>query len=403
MAETKKRVLIFSHAMELGGVERALLGLLESIDTDQYDVDLFLMRHQGEMLKDIPAKIHLLPELPQYASLAVPIQQVIKRGLLGVALGRFVGKIKAKRKREELNISGENDIALEYSHKYTERYMPEIGSGVYDIAISFLTPHYFVRDKVRAKKKIAWIHTDYSIVSVDRNSQLMMWEAYDHIISISNQVTGAFLKTFPGLEEKVEVLPHFMPVEYIQKRANEKEAEGLKQDDNCIKLLSIGRFCYQKNFDSVPEICRRIREMGINANWYLIGYGGDELIRTKIAEAGMMSHVIILGKKENPYPYIKACDLYVQPSRYEGLSVCVAEAQILGKPVVITNYPTSGSQVKNGVDGIIVPLDNEGCADGISKFLSNETLLESVREYNKMKQYDNTPGIQKLYSLFEMK
>lgn len=401
MVETKKRILIFSHAMELGGAERVLLGLLEAIDTEQYDVDLFLMRHEGELLKDIPDKIHLLPEIPQYTCLAVPIKRVLKRRQIGVAFGRFLGKKKARRRRRELDITGENDVALEFSHKYTVAFMPEVGDGIYDVAISFLTPHYYVRDRVKAKKKIAWIHTDYSVVSVDRESQLKMWAAYDHIISISDQVTDSFLKTFPELANKVEVLPHFMPVEYIKRKANEEVAHELEPKENCIKLLSIGRFCYQKNFDNVPDICRRILETGLHVKWYLIGYGGDELIRKRIIESSMEDHVFILGKKENPYPYIKSCDVYVQPSRYEGRSVCVIEAQILGKPVVITDFPTSDSQLENGVDGIIVPLDNEGCADGIAKVLSDKALLERVQEYNKMKQYDNTPGIQRLYSLFE--
>ena len=96
---------------------------------------------------------------------------------------------------------------------------------------------------------------------------------------------------------------------------------------------------------------------GLDVYWYIIGFGADEqLIRRKIAECGMDGRVVLLGKKENPYPYIVACDLYVQPSRYEGKCVAVREAQMLGKPVVITNYATSASQLEDGVDGVIVPM-----------------------------------------------
>lgn len=86
----------------------------------------------------------------------------------------------------------------------------------------------------------------------------------------------------------------------------------------------------------------------------------------KITEAGMQERVIILGKKDNPYPYMRACELYVQPSRYEGKAVTVREAQLLGKPVVITSYATSASQLEDGVDGVVVPMDNAGCAAGIA-------------------------------------
>ena len=400
MAETKKHILIFSHAMELGGAERVLLGLLEAIDTTRCDVDLFLMRHEGELLKDIPDTIHLLPEIPQYACLAVPIMNVLKRGQFGVAFGRLLGKEKAKQRCKALDVAGENDIALEYSHKYTELFMPDIGDGTYDLAISFLTPHYFVRDKVQAKKKIAWIHTDYSKLSVDYESQLPMWSAYDQIISISDQVSKAFLGVFPELSGKIEVLPHFMPVEYIRRKAGE-ERETFEASDR-VSLLSVGRFSNAKNFDNVPDICRRIREAGVNIKWYLIGYGGDEpLIRQKIAEAGMEEYVVILGKKENPYPYIQACDLYVQPSRYEGKCVSVIEAQILGKPVVITDYPTSGSQLENGVDGVIVPQDNAGCAEGIIRLLQDPEKMAELQRNCANRDYSNAEAMDKLYALME--
>lgn len=192
------RILVVSHAMEIGGAERALLGLLETIDTSEYEIDLFLLRHSGELMKYIPSKIRLLPEIPQYASLAVPIGNVIKLGQLRVALGRAVGKYRAKVAVKELGLPGDNGVAIEYSHKYTVNAMPNIRPDVeYDLAISFLTPHYFVANKVCARKKIAWIHTDYSVVKVDVASELQMWSAYDRIISISDDVTDSFLKTFP--------------------------------------------------------------------------------------------------------------------------------------------------------------------------------------------------------------
>ena len=117
----------------------------------------------------------------------------------------------------------------------------------------------------------------------------------------------------------------------------------------------------------------------MNVKWYLIGYGGDEpLIRQKITEAGMQERVIILGKKDNPYPYMRACDLYVQPSRYEGKAVTVREAQLLGKPVLITRYVTSASQLEDGVDGVIAPMDNEGCAAGIAALLRDPSRMQRL-------------------------
>ena len=397
-----KKILIVSHAMEIGGAERALLGLLETVDTTRYEVDLFLLRHQGELMKYIPAGIRLLPENPKYACLAVPFGQVLRRGQLGVALGRFTGKVKAARRVKELGLSGENDVALEYSHKYVLPYVPMISDTQYDLAVSFLTPHYFVPEKVKAKKKIAWIHTDYAVVAVDRASQLKMWDAFDAIASISEQVTDSFLKVFPELEKKIRLIPNIMPMGYMRSLTEAFSASQEMPEDGSIRLLSVGRFCRAKNFDNVPDICRRLRETGLDVKWYLMGFGGDEaLIRRKIADAGMQEHVVVLGKKENPYHYIAACDLYVQPSRYEGKCVSVIEAQILHKPVVITNYATSPSQLKDGYDGIIVPMDNEGCAAGIAAVIRNGELRKMLSENTKKQDYTNAAEIEKLYELIE--
>lgn len=399
MAETKKHILIFTHAMELGGAEKVLLGLLEAIDPSKYQVDLFLMRHQGELLNAIPSHINLLPEILQYSCMEIPGREVIRQGQFGVAFGRFLGKLIAKIKCRKLDMPKENAVGLECSHKYTDVFMPAITDKDYDLAISFLTPHYFVQSKVKAKKKIAWIHTDYSTLAVDRCSEKHMWAEYDRIISISDQVTEAFVSVFPELQEKILMLGHYMPVSYINRLSEAFLATEMTGDRNTVRLLSIGRFCYQKNFDNVPEICKKIREYGIPIKWYLIGYGEEMLIQQRIVEFGMEKHVIILGKKENPYPYINACDLYVQPSRYEGKSVCVIEAQILGKPVVITDYPTADSQLENGVDGVIVPMDNEGCSKGIVALLRDPNKMNELCRNCKEKDYSGRKTLKKLYEL----
>lgn len=168
-----------------------------------------------------------------------------------------------------------------------------------------------------------------------------------------------------------------------------------------MRLLSIGRFCEAKNFDNVPDITHRIIEAGIlDLKWFIIGFGNqEELIREKINEAGMENHVILLGRKENPYPYIKACDIYVQPSRYEGKSVTVREAQMLGKPVIVTNYPTAPSQIRHGFDGLIVPMDNEGCAKGIAEAINNPGLLHLLSQNCRNSDFGNVSEVNKIYRL----
>ena len=398
----KKSILIASQAMEIGGAERALLGLLHSIDTDKYDVDLFLYRHEGELMDLIPKNINILPENKKYREMATPILTTIKRGNIDIAYGRYVAKRKAKNYVDKHFPNTDNQVELTYSHKYTVKYMPNISDKLYDLAISFLTPHYYIAEKAKAKQKIAWIHTDYSFINIDIDTELEMWSKYDYIASISENVTEAFLKKLPALEDKIVLIENINSPKFIREQSEIFDASFEMPINNSVKILSIGRFSNPKNFDNVPDICKRILSKGCNLKWYIIGYGGDEqLIRHKIQEADMQDNVIILGKRDNPYPYIKACDIYIQPSRYEGKAVTVREAQILCKPVVITNYPTADSQLDNGVDGIIVPLDNEGCADGIATIINNAELRQKLIDNCRSLDYGNSSEVEKVYRLME--
>ena len=395
----KKKILIVSHAMELGGAERSLLGLLDSFDLSKVEVDLFLLRHQGELMGASPEGINLLPPIPAYTVLARPMKDTLKEGHLLLTAARIVGNVCAGV-YSKLHHHVDSAVALDYSHKFTCPFMPKIQPNkTYDLAISFLTPHYFVARKVKARKKLAWIHTDYKTVQVDVPSETRMWGAYDHIASISEAVTESFLWVFPSLRDKITLIENILPAGLIMEQASQPVPEGEISLEG-IRLLSIGRYCYQKNFDSVPEICARLVKDGLNVKWYIIGFGGsEELIRQKIREAHMEDRVILLGKKENPYPYIKACDLYVQPSRYEGKSVCVREAQVLCKPVVITNYSTSASQLEDGVDGVIVPMDNEGCAAGIAALLRSPERMKQLAENCSQRDVTNAEEINKIYAL----
>ena len=385
--------------MELGGAEASLIGLLQAIDYSRYDVDLFVHAHHGELMQMIPQEVNLLPEIKKYSVIEEPIITSLKQGYLDVALCRLIGKIKSKLYyKTHPEVADDDDYYL--SH-YTTWLLPKINPDVeYDLAISFLTPHKIVLDKVRAKKKVAWIHTDYQTLRVAKELAEPVWAKYDKIVSISKDITRTFLNVFPSLSYRIVEVENILSSKFIRKRAELYDVEG-EMSSADLNLLSVGRYCHAKNYDNVPDIAKRIVDAGYgNLRWYIIGYGGDEpLIRQKIAEAGMGDHVIMLGKKENPYPYIKACDIYVQPSRYEGKSITVREAQILGKPVVITNYATAHSQVQDGVDGVIVPMDNEGCAKGIVQVLDDKNLQNSLGVYLSTHDYGNEQEVEKIYTL----
>lgn len=397
----KKNILIVSHSMRIGGAERSLLGLINVIDYSKYNVDLFLFIHDGEWMNLIPKEVNLLPENKKYASLLCPVKEIMKRGHVDILLGKTRGRIQAAVFCKKNKLGKQNLVYSNYLQKYTLPFLPPINDKEYDLGISFLTPHYIIPERANCRKKIAWIHTDYSFYEFDKKTETDMWRKYDFIASVSDGCSESFNKTLPGLEDKVMVIENIFSPDFIKKQAEIEDIEKeIPKKENTTIICSVGRFSHAKNFENIPFICKYLLNMGKNVMWYLIGTGEDEaLIRSKIEETNMQNYVIILGKKENPYPYIKACDIYVQPSRFEGKAVTVREAQVLTKPVVITDFSTSASQLRNGVDGMIVPQNNEHCAKGINLLIDNMQLQYKLINNCKKTDYGNEKEVEKIYAL----
>lgn len=377
----KKRILFNIHYLEIGGAETSLIGLLHSLNPDDFNVDLLINDPRGELMNYVPQWVNIIPSPEEYRMIERPIVEVLKRKHLRIVFARLIAKYKFGRYIRREKPSDGNAI-FGYVGKYVTSALPSLRYlGEYDVAVSYVTPHNIVRDKVLAKKKIAWIHTDYSKVDVNPAIELPVWETFDKIVSISPDVTATFLSVFPSLGNKIIEIENFLPVDLILKRADEFTPEEMPKEKGIINLLTIGRYSQQKRMDEIPLMARIIKESGVDFRWYLIGYGNSQEL-SKIKEAikkyNVADCVILLGKKENPYPYIKASDIYVQPSRYEGKSITVREAQLLGKPVVITRYPTAPSQIRDQVDGFIGPYDSNLFAEYLVKIITDSESLNKV-------------------------
>ena len=400
----KHRIFIAIHYMHLGGAETSLLGLLQCLDTTKVDVDLFVYSHEGELMKLIPEGINLLPENPAWSMFEKPLKEVLRKGYFRMFLARMWAKVRMYfySKKRELK---DDSALLSFIGNQVSKVLPSLHNlGTYDLAISFLTPHNFVRDHVSAHKKICWIHTDYTKIDVNAELELPVWQSYDNVVSISEDVTKTFLSVFPSLKDKIVEIENILSPEFVRGRAEMISVEEVEKEmptiPGCLKLLTIGRYSPQKKLEEIPAICRGIIESGLDVRWYIIGFGcSDEYIRKEIVREGMENHVILLGKKENPYPYIKACDWYVQPSRYEGKSVVVREAQMLGKSVIVTNYPTAASQIQHGIDGVIVPMEVGECVKEIVTTLSDNDLKKKLIEFVSNHDYGNVGETEKLYRI----
>ena len=291
---------------------------------------------------------------------------------------------------------------MQYMWDYSIKFLPNIDKK-YDLAIGFLGPYDFIISKVNADIKMGWVHTDYkTAVNPDINLDKKMWSKLDYIVNVSAECEKSFLEIFPEFKSKCIVLENILSAEFIKNESKE-DIDNQISNNSEINICTVGRFCEAKGFDLAIEACRKLIDKGLDVKWYVIGYGDEEnKIKNLITKFNLEERFILLGKKINPYPYIQKCDIYCQPSRYEGKSVTVREAQILCKPVVITRYPTASSQLEHNIDGYITELSVKGIVDGIEKLYKNRELKETIIKNCSNRDYSNNKELDKIYKILSM-
>ena len=396
----RKKILISMYSLNIGGVERSLIGLLETLNYKKYDIDLFLYRQEGDFINFIPKEVNLLPVIKQYTTFERPIKNIIKEGHMYLGAMRILAKLKAKVKNKGQNTELGTYKQMQYTWRYSLPVLPKLKKK-YDIAIGFLGPHDFILEKVNADIKIGWNHTDYfTIVNPDKSLDGKKWGKPNYNKKLSKECQESFLKVFPNLKQKTIVIENILSPNFVinqSKKSVENEMDGAE----VVKICSVGRLSNAKGFDQAVLACKKLVELGYDVKWYVVGYGGEETyIKQLIKENEMAERFVMLGKKINPYPYISSCDIYCQPSRYEGKAVTVREAQILGKAVVITNFPTAKGQLSHGFDGWITPMGVEGIVEGIKTLIEDTELKTRLISNTMQVDYGNSSEIEKLYEIF---
>ncbi|WP_020062961.1 glycosyltransferase [Bacillus sp. 123MFChir2] len=397
----KKKILITSFDMAIGGVERSLIGLLNKIDYSRYDVDLMLFKHEGEFFSLLPKEPNLLPEIPQYTTFRKSIKQILQEGNTSIGITRLIARVMGILHGKYIKSEEPGYLIIQYGWKMSLSYLPKLEEE-YDVAISFLWPHYFVGDKVRAKRKIGWIHTDYSNIPLNKRMEDQMWKGMDSIVAVSESCRESFLNIFPYVNKRVEVIENIISPEFVREQSNQDVTHEMPVTSNQIKLVTVGRLSHAKGIDDAIYAFRKLLNQGYDMKWYIVGYGPLEAeLKILIDKLELQDRFFLLGKKTNPYPYLKACDIYVQPSRYEGKAVTVREAQILGKPVLITNFPTAKSQLEDGVDGCICPMGVDGIIEGIKKLVDDAEFRNKIVNNVSQRNYGNEVEVEKIYRLIE--
>ena len=390
----KKKLLFVMSSLRQGGAERSLVNLLQELDYDKYEVDLLLFQREGAFLSLVPEKVNLIDGGEELACLfAMNKKDRLdpKHPILSVEHYLFTF---LSRKRTD---SMEGSRQYRWVKYYSKRIPPL--KKTYDIAASYIQVEqmYYLVDKVDAKRKIAWIHTDYSKIKTDREIDLKYFGSVDGVVSISDECVNIIKDIFPSVADRCYMLPNINSSKTIRGLSTEFYPEEYQRDD-ALKLVSVGRVVQLKGFDMAVDAAAELKERGVDFRWFVIGDGPlrNELQDTA-REKGLEDSFIFAGLRSNPYPYVANADIMVQTSRYEGKSVVLDEAKILGKPIVSTNYTTVHDQVSED-EGIIVEMNGTAIADGIQKMAREK---DRYAAYMSGHEYGNTECVKDYEALLD--
>ena len=391
----KKKILFAYPAMMIGGSTTSLLSVLNRLDYNKYDVDLLLNSHTGELLDMIPEKVNLLPPALKYTDKK---QEYIHR-LLSLKYMYHYWKSKRIAKKTGVAIR-----ASQYIEMKDVEFFREI-PGEYDVAISFLEGDRckFISRHVNAKKKLAWIHVNYSDAKFepdyDRDSLTLM----DKIILVSEDCKRDFDVAFPELSDKSVIIENILANEYVQSRA--KEQVDLTVDASKINLVTACRISFKsKGLDRAVLAMARLKREGKlnNLAWYILGDGGDMIpLKAMIEENGLTEEIKLLGMKTNPYPYFNSMSMFFLPSRWEGKPMVVTEAFMMGLPALVTEYSSAREQVRDGVDGIIVENSEQGIYSGLLKVIEHSEIIDELKQNVMNTDYSNVDEMEKINRLIE--
>lgn len=408
MIITVYRILFVINTLGQAGAETALLSLLQTLAREKgearYEISLYVLTGQGEMASRLPADVRLLNKKYREESvLTAKGRKYLKKTVLKAMFTRAtVVKLFPYLVKNTCAMLGKKRLLPD---KLLWRVLSDGGMVLpeeYDLAVSYLEggAAYFVADHVKAAKKAAFIHVDYEKAGYTRALDKDCYLAFDKIFTVSDEVREAFLKAYPELPDKTEVFHNILNKEEIVRRA--EEGEGFTDGFTGMRLLSVGRLTAQKAFEVSVDAMKRLKDAGKNVRWYVLGEGDQrKKLQEQIDVLGLTEDFILYGAVNNPYPFMKQADIYVHASRFEGKSIAIQEAQILGKPMVVSDCSGNREQVCHGRDGLMCGLTPDSLAENIMLLLEDEALRGKLGAAAAKKNADAAEEIQKLLSMLK--
>jgi len=388
---TMKKVAILLPWLKMGGTNKVAINFINELS--QYcEVTLILTQNTGELLENVNGNIQVLIDK------MVDYKELVKTDLKGLCFKNILQDIHYYR----IIKSGKDSID---NYKYIVDRTRPVTEEEFDCAISYhgQSPERLLNllYRIKAKKKVAWIHGEMSF-SQDKCKRLRKYyNQVDYLFFVSGPTKESFQRIIPFDEKKAVI--YYNPIDKQDILQRSLEAIDIEWDETFSNLVTVGRISSEKGQDMVPLIVRKLLDRGHSVRWYLIGDGNDrKRIEKLCAEYDVESSVIFTGVKTNPYVYMKACDLYIQPSYTEGFSTTICEAAILGKAIIGTE-PSGGirDQITDGYDGMIVKAEPDAIADAIEELLDNHTLKEQFEERIVLKDFEGKGEIQKFLAIME--
>lgn len=379
-----KKVIFCLQTMVRGGVEKELITVLKHLDQSSYDVTvLVLYTDDKAILKEIPSWVKIKSLEIDRDYYCGPTPAIITR------------RIRSGHLLEAVSLS------LKYlfrigttASNQSIRDIPELQEG-YDTAVCYHIHSplmlKYTAEKIRAKRKVGWIHNDFRNSHFPINRLTEILKAYDQFAAVSEDVADEFRELCPCFSDKVAVVHNIADQEEIRRKAKLIPSSAPFFLEERTRILTVGRFTEQKGFDLAVESARILKEKGCSFCWYFIGWGEEENVLRKMIKAEKLNDcVIILGRKDNPYPYMDQCDLYVQPSRHEAYAMTILEAEALAKPIICTDFAGAEEQIRNGVTGYIVPVgDTIILSERISFLISSPAERTRLSDNLKKKPEEN--------------
>lgn len=355
-----KKVLFLIDSLTCGGAEKSLISLLPLLDYSKVQVDLMMVHRGGVFEQYVPREVNVI-DFPQSDGILFRLCQLYFSLLLRLRKSCHGAELRWKAMHSVYQgIEKEYDVAVAYQQGF---------------------PTYYIAQKVKAKRKYAWINVDIAKAGYQKGYNKIFYDKFDKIVPVSDTLCSMLKNTHFVDVNKLFTVYDILNVDLIRKMSLER-VDGFKKQG--VTIVTTGRLAPPKNHILAVETAVLLKKRGLSFVWYFVGEGSERVnIENLIKQYSLQDEIKMVGMTPNPYPYMAMADVYVQTSSFEGFGLTLNEARILHRPVVTTNFPVAFDQIKEGENGLIAEMTPESLAEKIMMILNDVSLRDRLVEGTK--------------------